>query len=223
MITLGIETSGRAASLALLGAGDPRTVELDPTGRRHARDLVPAAVRLFADAGRTPADCALVAVGVGPGSFTGLRVGVVFAKTLAWSVGCPVVAVETPAACAWGRTDDGPVHVIVNAGRGEVFASEWHEADGVPVRAGEIRIVPFDDWLAERTPADRVTGPAADAHAEAIAFRCTPLPGPRHPTAAAVVSLGRRLLEHRGADDPVELEPLYVRRSYAEEARDISD
>ena len=64
-------------------------------GRRHARTLVPEAIRLCEEGGVALAEVRLICVAVGPGSFTGLRVGVTFAKTLAFAVGAEAVAVPS--------------------------------------------------------------------------------------------------------------------------------
>ena len=67
---------------------------LDPA-RRSARTLAPGIRHLLADAGWTPRDVALVAVSIGPGSFTGLRLGVMTAKAFAYAVGAPVLGIGT--------------------------------------------------------------------------------------------------------------------------------
>src|SRR5262245_22963627 len=100
MLTLAVETSGPVGSVALLDGEqclDERVLEL---GRHHGQALVPEIGRLLAGQGRMPRDCALIAVSAGPGSFTGLRVGIVCAKTLAYAAGCRVAAVDTLLAIA---------------------------------------------------------------------------------------------------------------------------
>src|SRR4051794_20872764 len=90
-----IETSGRVGQVGL--ALGPRLLAeraLDAT-RRHARDLAPAAAELLRGQGWRPRDLAAVLVSLGPGSYTGLRVGVMSAKALAYAIGCAVEGVPT--------------------------------------------------------------------------------------------------------------------------------
>src|SRR5438552_3091101 len=94
-LTLAIETSGIVGSIALCSDGErieERTLQL---GRHHGQSLIPELRQLLEDHRRKPRDCDLIAVSIGPGSFTGLRVGVVCAKTLAYVTGSRVAAVDT--------------------------------------------------------------------------------------------------------------------------------
>src|SRR5687768_12135976 len=95
MRILALETSGLSGEVALL-EGERVIAEqwLDP-GQRTARSLAPGMKQILQTAGWQPRDVQLVAVTIGPGSFTGLRVGVTAAKTLAYAVGCEVMGVDT--------------------------------------------------------------------------------------------------------------------------------
>ena len=90
---LAIETSGREGSVAVLRDGDVLAEEHFPHGLKHAAELVPMIDRLCAAQGWAPGDVAEVYVSVGPGSFTGLRVGITVAKSLAFATGAALVAV----------------------------------------------------------------------------------------------------------------------------------
>src|SRR5262245_29331387 len=93
-----LETSGRVGQVALArGAMLLRGRRLD-AARRHARGLAPAVAELLQDEGWRPRDLDAVLVSRGPGSYTGLRVGVMSAKALAYATGCRLLAVETFAA-----------------------------------------------------------------------------------------------------------------------------
>lgn len=101
MLTLGIDTSGLGGSIAIARDGNCLAERaLSRTGRRHARTLVAELKALFDDTRLRPHDCNTVAVSIGPGSFTGLRVGVVCAKTFAYATRCTLVAVDTHLAVA---------------------------------------------------------------------------------------------------------------------------
>ena len=92
---LAIETSGRIGSVAVAQDGVVLAEETFPHGLKHAAGLVPMIDRLCSGAGWRPADVQEIYVSVGPGSFTGLRVGVTVAKTLAFATGARIVAVPT--------------------------------------------------------------------------------------------------------------------------------
>ena len=130
LCVVAIETSGRTASIALLniskdGNENSDVRFLDETGRRHARSLVPELKRLLDDHHRKPAEIDCVAVAIGPGSFTGLRVGIACAKTLAWTVGCPVADVSTFEIVARQALESiDRVAVTLNAERGQLFVAE---------------------------------------------------------------------------------------------------
>src|SRR5437773_12528724 len=95
-----LETSGRVGQVALArGATLLRTQRLDEA-RRHARDLAPAVAQLLQAERWQPRDLDAVLVSRGPGSYTGLRVGIMSAKALAYAVGCLLLAVDTFAAIA---------------------------------------------------------------------------------------------------------------------------
>src|SRR5262245_58515613 len=116
ILTLALESSGPAGSIALLEGErvlGEQTLEL---GCRHGQALLPEIRRLLARCNRTARDCRLVAVSIGPGSFTGLRVGVTCAKTMAFATGCQVAAVDTLLAIAANSPPDtAQVHVVADA------------------------------------------------------------------------------------------------------------
>lgn len=191
---------------------------LSTEGRRHAQTLVLEVRTLLGDQGLTPADIDVVAVSIGPGSFTGLRVGVVFAKTFAWASGAVLVAVDTFRAIAQQAGDCGRrVAVVSDAQRQEVFFNtyRWDADRQCAVADGDIRIVPVAD-VAEAAPNCLWSGPGIDRFAHAFAS-VDVVDQKREPAAAAVATLGRLQFSDGHTADMQSLEPLYVRRSYAEE------
>ncbi|MBC8113901.1 MAG: tRNA (adenosine(37)-N6)-threonylcarbamoyltransferase complex dimerization subunit type 1 TsaB, partial [Candidatus Saccharimonas sp.] len=96
MFVIGLDTSGLVGSVALLCDGELLGERsLGEAGRRHAQSLVLELHELLKSHGAKPRDVKAVAVSKGPGSFTGLRVGLVCAKTFAYATGCQFVAVNT--------------------------------------------------------------------------------------------------------------------------------
>ncbi|SFI65858.1 tRNA (adenosine(37)-N6)-threonylcarbamoyltransferase complex dimerization subunit type 1 TsaB [Planctomicrobium piriforme] len=221
MISLGIETSGRAGSVAL--AVDGVLVgerDLAASGRRHARTLVPEVRELLASQGLAARDVNLVAVSIGPGSFTGLRVGVVCAKTLAYAVGCPIVGVDTFLAVAAAQSDLGRVWVIDDALRGDVFAGEYARVDGRWKCEQTPRLIPVSDWRALLAADAVVTGPGIATLAADLDGMILGAAEFRIPHARQVVALGDMLASEGRLDDPWTLSPFYMRRSAAEEKAD---
>jgi tRNA threonylcarbamoyladenosine biosynthesis protein TsaB len=121
---LAIETSGRTGAVAL--AEDGRVIAADafPHGLKHAAELVPMTDRLCRARGWSPRDVEEIYVSVGPGSFTGLRVGITVAKALAFATGAKVVAVPTIDVLA-RNAPAGARHVVIvlDAKRGQTFTA----------------------------------------------------------------------------------------------------
>jgi tRNA threonylcarbamoyladenosine biosynthesis protein TsaB len=139
------------------GPGDGAERRYDPApGERpgHAPRLLALAHELLADAGLTFADVRRIAVGVGPGGFTGLRIGVSTARALAQASGAEIVGVSTLHALAAGaRPAAGQgVLAVVDARRGEVFAGGWRGGAQVlgplAVKPAEVGALDVAGWLA---------------------------------------------------------------------------
>lgn len=142
---LAIETTGRSASVALLANGrwarssadalEPATGEKSPsqTGRRRSSSatLLPKIAALCENEGVQPAQIDAVAIAAGPGSFTGLRIGVVTGKTLAWVNRARLIALDTLECLAWQalRSRDIPpghtITAVMNAQRGQIFIESF--------------------------------------------------------------------------------------------------
>jgi tRNA threonylcarbamoyladenosine biosynthesis protein TsaB len=124
-VILGLDTSTAASAACLLGA-DVFEVEPSPEDLlrppAHARELMPAIARVLEEAGAKLGDLEAIAVGVGPGTFTGLRIGIATARALASASGLPVRPVSSLAALAAG-IDGDLVLPLIDAKRGELFAA----------------------------------------------------------------------------------------------------
>ncbi len=211
-----IETSGRGGFVALaVGAAVVGERTLDPA-RRQNRDLAPFAAELLAAARLTPKSLAGVMVSVGPGSYTGLRVGLISAKALAYAVGCELVAVPTFAAIAeLAPPELTGVDVISDGLQGLVYCQRYERTDGVMAATNALSILTLAEWIATRPAA--VSGPGvllADAALEARVTRVSV--ELRMPTAASLLAAGRRIAPV-SREGLFALEPLYLRPSSAEE------
>lgn len=146
MLTLGFDTATPACTVALVEDGN-LLVELTVIHPRvHGVRLMPLIAQALAEAGRPRSDLTGVAVGIGPGSFTGLRVGLATAKGLAFALGLPVAPVGTLDAMAHGLAGAGlPVAPMLDARRAAVYAAFF---DGGRRLIGP-RVVPVSEWLEE--------------------------------------------------------------------------
>jgi tRNA threonylcarbamoyladenosine biosynthesis protein TsaB len=137
-VILGLDTATPATAVAVLPAdGEPVELRHDPApGERpgHAAQLLPLARRALRAAGATFADVRRIGVGVGPGTFTGLRIGVATARGLAQATGAELAPVSTLAALAEAAADERPVLAVLDARRGEAFAAAF--------RCGEQLVAP---------------------------------------------------------------------------------
>ena len=225
MLILGIETSHAAGGVALLRDGAViGEAALETAGQRHARSLIAEIDRLLQSAGLRARDLEAVAVSLGPGSFTGLRVGVVAAKTLAYATGCRVAGIETFLAVAENSPPDiSDVWVIGNAQRGELYAGRHIRGDdGRFARQGELSIVGIDEFCTRRAAGDAVSGPGVDLLPESCRGALSTLrPEERDPRASVVARLGEGAIASGQPANPWTLAPLYLRKSAAEEKWDL--
>src|SRR5215470_15530010 len=163
---LAIESSGRHSSVATLcgGADGARLVgqTLLTGDERTAQVLAPTIQQFLEAAGWQPKDVELVAVTVGPGSFTGLRIGVTTAKAFAYAIGAEVLAVNTLEALALQAPPSAfPLWTILDAQRQELFAAKFIVEESFNIhREHEANIISQETWLAALQPGDRVIGPA---------------------------------------------------------------
>jgi tRNA threonylcarbamoyladenosine biosynthesis protein TsaB len=226
MRILAIETSGQRGSIALLnGEGDSPSTLIQTAltaDCRTAQALAPALKSLLADAKWLPTSIELVAVAVGPGSFTGLRIGVTTAKTFAYAVGAQVIGVNTLAALAHQATPAAePLWTIMDAQRGELFAACFPPtAASEPLGTSDTSIMTQAAWLAELRPGDRVTGPATRRVLAELSADISIVPEANwQPTAEAGGYVGWQSHRAGQRDDVWQLVPQYYRQSAAEEKR----
>jgi tRNA threonylcarbamoyladenosine biosynthesis protein TsaB len=220
-LILGVDTSGHAGSIALIRGGEVlEERSLSATGRRHARTLVAEIQAMLHGQGVAPRDVSLVAVSQGPGSFTGLRVGVVFAKTFAFATGCRLAAVDTFAVIAMNAPDDASAAwVIDDAQRGALFVGQYRRDGGGVMRLVEpIAILEESDFVARVVDGDLIVGPGVRRNDAATRGRTHCLAEEQGtPRGSVVARLGREMADRGEVVDPFQLVPFYLRRSAAEE------
>lgn len=228
LLTLGVETSGMTGAVALRRASQTvESVSLQQAGRRHTQTLVAEVDAMLRRSGLSSQQLDVVAVSIGPGSFTGLRVGVVFAKTLAYAIGCRLAAVDTFRAIAASSPPDvTEVFVVSDAQRGDLFVGRYVVGDFAsgPIPQGEIIIESANSFgqgvqsLLTSRREITITGPAATALRSVLPPTVRVLaPEFQHPRAEFIAELGERQALAGELSDPWQLEPFYLRRSAAEE------
>ena len=224
---LAIDTSTAQGSVALAEKnGTAVTVRetLLDDGWQHGRLLISAVDALLREAGRRLDDVDAFACGIGPGSYTGTRIGVIAAKTLAWSRGKPLYGVSSLAALALSFAETQPqtparVVVMQDARRDEIYTGVYtFGADGLPQAAAADTALNPAAAAALVTPEAQVAGGGAWRKypevfpAPEVTGRFTEFAG--RPTLAA--SLAKIALAGRvAATDPKILEPVYLRREEA--------
>jgi tRNA threonylcarbamoyladenosine biosynthesis protein TsaB len=214
-----VETSDRVGQVAIAEGLAILQVRTLPEARRHARDLAPAVAEMLRRQAWQPRDVTAVVVSRGPGSYTGLRVGIISAKAFAYATRCRLIAVDTFLAIA----SQTPAHVdrvdvLSDAQQDKVYAQSFVRQGQLWVATADLAICPFGDWLANRDPTAAVTGPAVDKWEIDLPPTAVRI-GPefRRPTAASLLRLGLEKLATSTVDDVMTVEPLYLRPSAAEQ------
>jgi tRNA threonylcarbamoyladenosine biosynthesis protein TsaB len=202
VIVLGIESATARAGVAI-GTPDGVIASAQVTrGPRHAEVLVPTIDFVCTQAGVAIADVDAIAVDVGPGLFTGLRVGIATANGLAQALGKPMIAVCSLDVLAHAmRFGAADVVSVIDARRGEVYAARYGVVDGVLKRVMDPTVLPPADLLAQVGDAVLV-GDTLLEHGAVFAL----------PSAETLVEVARTL----GFQEPNSIVPNYLRKSDAE-------
>jgi tRNA threonylcarbamoyladenosine biosynthesis protein TsaB len=227
MRIVALETSGRHGSLAALttsAAADLTLLrQIDLAGdQRTAQVLAPHFRQMLAEIEWSPQSIDLVAVANGPGSFTGLRLGVTTAKVFAYAVDAQIVAVNTLAAIASKSLQSPtPVWAIMDAQRQELFAAKFSASESGQLHCViQTQIMSQEAWLTALRPGDHVTGPALRRIAERLPVGVINAPEDVwQPTAAAVGRVAWQAYHAGQRDDVWKLTPAYYRLSAAEEKK----
>ncbi len=217
---LALETTEKTPSLTAAAEGGPLAMLTCEAAGRSAQSLVPGMRQLLADVGWRPGEVDLVAVSIGPGSFTGLRIGVTAAKVFAYAVDAEVLGIDTLESIAAGAPEDVPgFWAAVDAQRGQwvvqrfgPFNEGWRRAEGPPA------LVDADPWLAGLAAGSMLTGPVLRKTSLRLPDHVRRLPADAWiPSARQVAALAARDYAAGRRDDLWTLAPRYSRPSAAEE------
>ncbi|MBM4286478.1 MAG: tRNA (adenosine(37)-N6)-threonylcarbamoyltransferase complex dimerization subunit type 1 TsaB [Deltaproteobacteria bacterium] len=217
MLILALDTATEQGGLALVEEGVVRGEVTLPGAGAYLQTLLPAVQTLLAGAGRRPEDLGGLAVSRGPGNFTGLRIGLATAKTLAWALEIPLAAVSTleVLAAAFARLET-PVGALVDAKRQEVYFGLYDCGGEAPRLVGEPVRLPLRELPGRLQPPLILTGPGLTLHEEnlrqtlpsAVSFAPLEL---RLPRAAVLARLGAARLGRGDTSSPESLTPAYLR------------
>jgi tRNA threonylcarbamoyladenosine biosynthesis protein TsaB len=202
-VLLALDTSTAAVTVALHDGHRvvARSTQVD--ARRHTELVAPAIVAVLGQAGADRQDLTGLAVGVGPGPFTGLRIGLMTARTLGLVLGIPVHGVCSLDVIAAGARVTGRFVVVTDARRREVYRAEYERPDGdpaaTPQRTDGPAVVPPADVATTQPAAGRAARMYPDAFPNAV--------DPEHPDAATLA-----VLVAGGTAEIVPPDPLYLRR-----------
>jgi tRNA threonylcarbamoyladenosine biosynthesis protein TsaB len=221
MLLLAVDTSGKNGSLALARANSGRpevdVLEVVPlAGGAFSAQLVPEIATLLEKHGYGKHDLGAFAVVSGPGSFTGLRVGLAAIKALAEVLRKPIVAISLLEAVACGGAARGRVLVALDAGRGDVYAGDYElgPEGRTHVRVHSERLLSWEEFVMAVKGKAVVTPDAVLA--EKIGAVGIQIELIEYPGGGVIARLGWERLQHGETVGAAELEANYIRRSDAE-------
>lgn len=227
MKVLALETSAKSVSVAVTEDGKVLASSYQNIGLTHSVTLMPLLDGMLKNAGLSLADMELLAVAAGPGSFTGLRIGVSALKGLAWAEDKPCCGVSTLEAMAQNaRTFDGTVVCAMDARRSQVYNALFRWEGGVLLRLCPDRAIGLEELTEEllTDPSPKlVVGDGAQLccdYLTAHGIPCRLAPENMRYQSAVGVALAAEDMAHRGETvSGRELVPTYLRLSQAERER----
>src|ERR1700675_5066212 len=218
MLLLAIDTSGKQGSIALAQATEQagaidRLEIVSLVGGTFSAELIPQVSDLLSRNGHTRNDIGAFAVASGPGSFTGLRIGLAAVKALAEVLEKPIAAVSLLEVCVFTSGAQGRIIAALDAGRGDVYVGEYE----IPARDGLVpreHMLSRREFLAQARGFRVLTPDPALAEIARIAGLSVSLLSPI--SAADVAGLGWRKIRLGQTVTPKDLEANYIRRTDAE-------
>jgi tRNA threonylcarbamoyladenosine biosynthesis protein TsaB len=222
VIVLAVHSSTPRLGLAIVRDGEVAAEEILPSGREHLENIAPVVQRVMARLGTGLESLAGFGVAVGPGSFSGIRVGMSFVKGLALALKKPVVGISSLEILARQTLDDREYGAaIIDARRGEVYASVYRRVDGRLMRLDQPRLIPAAEFhlYARRFSQQLVLcgDPVIEILRESMTESVRAVIAPPSPGVCAQIAW--ELLKEGKGCTVHSLSPLYIRRSDAEEKR----
>ena len=225
MKILALESSAKAASCAVLADGELLASAWQAAGLTHSRTLLPMVEGMLKNSGLTMEAMDAVAVAAGPGSFTGLRIGIAAVKGLAWAAEKPCIPVSTLEAMAWPLAHlEGSIVCAMDARRQQIYNAVFLADGGALERLREDRALSLEEAAADLAGLDgpmTIVGDGAQMcfdffTARGIDCRLAPVHLRLQSAAGVALAAWRRRTETVSAQ---ELTPVYLRLSQAERER----
>lgn len=224
MSILAIDTATQVSSVAVASA-DKLAAELTMQAKlTHSETLMPHIKEVLRMANVRKEQLEGIAVSIGPGSFTGLRIGLAAAKAMAYALDLPIVGVSTLKALAYHYPVPGiRIVSLLDAQKGNAYRESYEWEEGTLMVVNPVEVLPIAEILAECAESGRETVVLGDIAARRIRGKVD-LPAnvtvaPAHlvmPRAACVAMLGLQELAAGHTDNVMNMEPVYIRRSEAE-------
>ena len=213
-----LETSGRTGKVGLAKCREVvHAAELDEK-RRHVRDLTSTIQTMLETEKLNVRDLAAILVSVGPGGYTGLRVGLTTAKVLAYAANVPMVAVPTfHAIAAQAPLEAGRLWVIADALQGKIYLQFFEFRDDRYSAWGDLLLEPEVDWLPWAGIGMRFSGPGLATYGDKLPKNARPVPAEHREPRVDGMLIAAEGLSPLGRDELFRIEPLYLRGSSAEE------
>jgi tRNA threonylcarbamoyladenosine biosynthesis protein TsaB len=215
---LAIDTSTRFASLALYDGEMVCAEETWRSKNSHTVELVPSLVRMLERQGVSPCQLIGIAVALGPGSFTGLRIGLAVAKGFVLALGLPIVGIPTLDIIAHAHPWHGlQICTILQAGRGRICFAFYQWKRGRLERLSEPRIATFSELCSEVFSLTLFCGEIDSQAADFIRENLGELASVASPAsslrrAGYLAEMGWERLKRGESDDPASLSPIYLHR-----------
>lgn len=224
MSILAIDTSTQVSSVAVVSDGKLAAELTMQAKLTHSETLLPHIEEVLGMANQKKEELEGIAVSLGPGSFTGLRIGLATAKAMAYALQLPIVGVPTLRALAWHFPVEGfQLLPMIDAQKGNVYVERYMWEHGKLLKKTEVQVLPVEDVIRRTEELPGTVVLMGDVISKRIEGKQT-LPmhvmlAPLHlrmPRAANVALCGLELLKEGKTGNVMDMEPVYIRRSEAE-------
>lgn len=224
MSILAIDTSTQVSSVAVVSDGKLAAELTMQAKLTHSETLLPHIEEVLGMANQKKEELEGIAVSLGPGSFTGLRIGLATAKAMAYALQLPIIGVPTLRALAWHFPVEGfQLLPMIDAQKGNVYVERYMWEHGKLLKKTEVQVLPVEEVIRRTEELPGTVVLMGDVISKRIEGKQT-LPmhvmlAPLHlrmPRAANVALCGLELLKEGKTGNVMDMEPVYIRRSEAE-------